>query len=185
MDANQASTYRFASHSREDTLTLGAALGAYLAAGDVVVLRGTLGAGKTVFTQGIGRGLGVREPIISPTFTLMREYHSGRVPLYHVDAYRLAGPAEAHTFGLDEYLYGDGVTVIEWGERVEPLLPDERLEFALAYGARGEREITGHAIGQHYSEILAKLSDPHPSPLPPPDLSQVVGEGDKLHDSGD
>ena len=146
------------SHSAEDTARLGAAVGARLAAGDVIVLRGPLGAGKTVFTQGIGRGLGVREHVISPTFTLLREHTSGRLPLYHVDAYRLAGAAEAYTFGLDEYLYGDGVTVIEWGERVETLLPDEYLAVELVYGETGERTLTLSARGAHYAAILRALT---------------------------
>ena len=142
------------SHSREETSALGEALARRLQPGDVVVLRGPLGASKTTLAQGIGRGLGVREPVISPTFTLLREYHSGRLPLYHVDAYRLAGPNEAHTFGLDEYLYGDGVTLIEWGERVEPLLPAERLDITLSYGDTGERTIVLAARGPRYAEYL-------------------------------
>ena len=146
------------SHSAEETARLGEAVGARLAPGDVVVLRGPLGAGKTVFTQGIGRGLGVREHVISPTFTLLREHTSGRLPLYHVDAYRLADAVEAYTFGLDEYLYGDGVTVIEWGERVATLLPDEYLAVDLAYGATGERRITLDAHGAHYADILRAVT---------------------------
>lgn len=145
-------------HSRAETQALGAALGARLQAGDVVVLRGALGAGKTTLAQGLAAGLGVREPVISPTFTLLREYTSGRLPLYHVDAYRLAGPNEAYTFGLDEYLYGDGVTVIEWGERVAALLPDERLDIELVYGARGERVITLTAWGAHCGELVDGLT---------------------------
>lgn len=151
-------TMTVVSHSAEDTARLGAAVGARLAPGDVIVLRGQLGAGKTVFTQGIGRGLGVREHVISPTFTLLREHTSGRLPLYHVDAYRLAGAVEAFTFGLDEYLYGDGVTVIEWGERVETLLPAEYLAVDLAYGATGERTLTLSARGAHYADILRALA---------------------------
>ena len=164
--------YTVMSHSREATTGLGEALGRRLQAGDVVVLRGTLGAGKTVLAQGIGRGLGVRESVISPTFTLLREYYSGRLPLYHVDAYRLTGPAEAHTFGLDEYLYGDGVTVIEWGERVEPLLPPDRLEVELVYGARGDRQVTLTARGPRYAELLRELNLPSL-----PISSQVEDEG--------
>lgn len=163
------------SHSRAETAALGMALGQALQAGDVIVLRGNLGAGKTVLAQGIGRGLGVREAVISPTFTLLREYRSGRLPFYHVDAYRLAGPAEAHTFGLDEYLYGDGVTVIEWGERVAPLLPDERLEIELVYGDEGEREITLQARGERYVALVARLIPPPPTPSPQP--GEGWGEG--------
>ncbi|MFN8475961.1 MAG: tRNA (adenosine(37)-N6)-threonylcarbamoyltransferase complex ATPase subunit type 1 TsaE [Anaerolineae bacterium] len=152
-------TLTVVSHSAEETARWGAAVGERLAAGDVVVLRGQLGAGKTVFTQGIGRGLGVREHVISPTFTLLREHTSGRLPLYHVDAYRLAGAVEAYTFGLDEYLYGDGVTVIEWGERVETLLPEEYLAVDLVYGETGQRTITLSARGAHYADILRGLAE--------------------------
>lgn len=144
--------------TREQTMAVGVALARRACAGDVIVLRGALGAGKTTLTQGIGRGLGIREPIISPTFTLLREYASGRLPLYHVDAYRLAGPSEAYTFGLDEYLYGDGITVIEWGERVETLLPDERLEVYLEYLDTDEREITLRARGDHYQAMVDALA---------------------------
>jgi tRNA threonylcarbamoyladenosine biosynthesis protein TsaE len=158
-DAARTRPLTVTTRSREDTTALGARLAAGLAPGDVVVLRGTLGAGKTVLTQGIGRGLGVREPIISPTFTLLREYHSGRLPLYHVDAYRLAGPVEALTFGLDEYLYGDGVTVVEWGERVSPLLPPDHLAVAIDYGGPGERTFRLVPHGSRYHALLTVLAD--------------------------
>lgn len=111
------------------TRAIGAAVATQLNAGDVVVLTGDLGAGKTVFAQGVGRGLGVTEPIVSPTFTLVREYE-GRVPFHHLDVYRLDREQEAIDLGLDE-LFDGAVTLIEWGEGVRSLLPPDRLEVTL------------------------------------------------------
>src|SRR4051794_25057361 len=95
------------SHSADQTRRLGARLAEWLAPGDVLLLRGDLGAGKTVFAQGVAAGLGIDEPVTSPTFTLIHEHH-GRVPLYHVDLYRIGGDVEAGDLGLEDYLYGDG-----------------------------------------------------------------------------
>lgn len=111
------------------TRAIGAAIATQLAVGDVVVLTGDLGTGKTVVAQGIGRGLGVTGSIVSPTFTLVREYE-GRVPLHHLDVYRLDREQEAIDLGLDE-LFDGAVTVIEWGEGVQSLLPPDRLEVTL------------------------------------------------------
>jgi tRNA threonylcarbamoyladenosine biosynthesis protein TsaE len=110
-----------------ETEALGARLAPLLAAGDVVVLTGGLGTGKTVLAKGIGRGLGVTEPVVSPTFTIVREYE-GDIPFQHLDVYRLDHLQEAIDLGLDELLDGDAVTVIEWGEAVGALLPPDRLE---------------------------------------------------------
>ncbi len=117
--------------SPQETRRLGALLGAALGPGDVVALEGDLGAGKTVFAQGMGSGLGVPDAITSPTFTLIHEYR-GRVPFYHVDLYRLsgeagAGEAEAGVIGLEEYLGGDGVAAVEWSQRAPGLLPRDHL----------------------------------------------------------
>jgi tRNA threonylcarbamoyladenosine biosynthesis protein TsaE len=106
------------SASPEETRRLGAALGALLAAGDVVLLVGELGSGKTAFTQGIGVGLGVEGPINSPTFTIVKEY-DGRLPLYHFDLYRIEEPEELFALGFEEYFGGEGVAVVEWAERGE------------------------------------------------------------------
>lgn len=116
-----------ASHLRSasvaETHHLGKLLGALLAPGDVVLLEGDLGAGKTALTQGIGAGLGVRSVINSPTFTILKEY-TGRLPLYHFDLYRIESPDEIYTLGFDDYFSGDGVCVVEWAERGEPQEPD-------------------------------------------------------------
>jgi tRNA threonylcarbamoyladenosine biosynthesis protein TsaE len=118
-------------HSAERTAELGARLADLLVPGDVVILSGDLGSGKTVFAQGVGRGLGVEERVVSPTFTIAREYE-GRLPLQHLDVYRLDHVQEASDLGLAELPDDHAVTLVEWGERVSALLPPERLEVRLA-----------------------------------------------------
>ena len=108
--------------SAEETEALGARLAERLQPGDVVALTGELGAGKTCFTQGVARGLGVRGRAVSPTFVLVNEYR-GRLPVHHVDAYRTESLTELLDLGLDEMLSGDGVTIVEWADKLEPLLP--------------------------------------------------------------
>lgn len=118
------------SHSPEETRALGRRLAALLDSGDVVVLAGNLGAGKTCLAQGICQGLGVDEPVSSPTFTLINEYQ-GRLKVYHLDAYRLTGPADAADLGLDEILGGDGVALVEWADRIAEYLPQDRMQVEL------------------------------------------------------
>ncbi len=114
----------------EETFRVGQLIGAALSPGDIVCLHGDLGAGKTVLTQGIGWGLGVNQPINSPTFTLVNEY-AGRIPLYHLDLYRLAEPAQLEQIGWEECVFGEGVAVIEWPEVLTPLLPADYLKISL------------------------------------------------------
>jgi tRNA threonylcarbamoyladenosine biosynthesis protein TsaE len=118
----------------EETEAAAAELARDLAPGDVVALVGDLGAGKTAFARGLARALGVRGPVHSPTFTLIHEYR-GKWPVYHIDLYRIAGEAEAETLGLEEYFEGDGVTVIEWADRAEALLPPRAIRVELSAGA--------------------------------------------------
>ena len=118
------------SRSADDTHALGVRLAALLMPGDVVVLTGDLGAGKTVLAKGIAAGLGVSEPVVSPTFTIVREYE-GDIPLQHLDVYRLDHFQEVIDLGLDELLDGHAVTIVEWGEAVSALLPVDRLEVSL------------------------------------------------------
>jgi tRNA threonylcarbamoyladenosine biosynthesis protein TsaE len=108
--------------SAEDTAVVGAALAEDLVAGDVVALTGALGAGKTCFTQGVARGLGARGRVVSPTFVLVNEYR-GRLPIHHVDAYRTQSLTELLDLGLEELFAGDGVTIVEWADKLAPLLP--------------------------------------------------------------
>jgi tRNA threonylcarbamoyladenosine biosynthesis protein TsaE len=152
-DTPEGSALDVLSHSAAQTERLGARLGELLAAGDVVLLEGGLGAGKTVFAQGVARGLGVNDPVTSPTFVLVHEYE-GRVPLYHADLYRLAGAAEATTIGLEEYLWGDGVTLIEWPERAASLVPPEHLAVALRPISDTKRAIRLTPHGTRFAQVV-------------------------------
>jgi tRNA threonylcarbamoyladenosine biosynthesis protein TsaE len=137
MKAMDTSTSAQERHSAgvEETESIAAELARGLAPGAVVALTGDLGAGKTAFARGMARALRVREPVHSPTFTLVNEYHGDRT-LYHIDLYRLAGAREAEGIGLDEYLEGDGITVIEWAERAAGLLPPRTVRVELLPGPR-------------------------------------------------
>lgn len=119
-------------HSAEETRALGAALARAAKPGDVLWLHGDLGAGKTEMTKGIAEGLAAADPVSSPSFALIHEYLGGRLPLYHIDLYRLDG-GSAQDLGLDEYLEGDGVTVIEWGERLPANYFPDGIDITLAY----------------------------------------------------
>ena len=138
----------------EDTQALGRALADLLRAGDLVVLVGPLGAGKTALTQGIGAGLGVREPVTSPTFVISRVHNGGRLPLVHVDAYRLGGVADVDDLDLDVTVE-DSVTVVEWGQGLVERLADEHLEVHLDRGEDDVRTATLVPHGDGWEERLA------------------------------
>lgn len=121
-------------------MALGERLGAKLMPGDVVALFGDLGAGKTTLTKGIARGMRLPAEVHSPTFTLIHE-HPGEIPLYHVDLYRLASEEEVEWIGIEEYIYGEGVTIVEWADRMRRLLPPERLDIDLRMTGDTEREL--------------------------------------------
>jgi tRNA threonylcarbamoyladenosine biosynthesis protein TsaE len=139
--------------SPEATMALAAALATVAEAGDLVCLRGELGAGKTVFAKGFGRGLGVQATISSPSFILMAE-HAGRLPLFHVDLYRLSGPADAVGGGLLDERQADGVTLIEWPERLGSLIPARRLDVSIEGAADAHRAITFRAVGAGLERYL-------------------------------
>jgi tRNA threonylcarbamoyladenosine biosynthesis protein TsaE len=163
------------SHSPAQTRRFGARLGGLLQAGDLVCLEGGLGTGKTCLVQGIGRGMGVAEPITSPSFTLIAEDRPSQISsaetaahgepggsaapvLYHVDLYRLqTAVEEARGFGLEDYFLSEGVCVIEWAERAEPILPQERLWVALRYVDQSKRGLMIRATGARYDELLQKF----------------------------
>ena len=111
----------------EETFAFGKMLGEQAKPGEVICLNGDLGVGKTVFTKGFAEGLGITEPVNSPTFTIVQQYDSGRMPLYHFDVYRISGPWDMDELGYEEYFYGDGVCLIEWGRLIEELLPDDTI----------------------------------------------------------
>ena len=115
----------FETYSPEETLEIGKLLGENAAPGEVYALIGDLGAGKTVFTKGFAQGLGIEEPVNSPTFTILQIYEEGRIPLYHFDVYRIEEPEEMEEVGFYEYIDGDGVCLIEWAGRIGDLLPPE------------------------------------------------------------
>lgn len=126
-----------------DTEALAAGLAPALQAGDVLLLSGPLGAGKTCFTRGLAAGLGHdADAVLSPTFQLVRELRGGRLPLYHIDLYRLSGPAEAVRLGLEEYFDGHGVSVVEWPERLGALAPSGAWTVELLPLESGERRVT-------------------------------------------
>lgn len=130
------------SDSREQTLETGRIIGSVLERGDIVALIGELGSGKTCLTQGLAQGLGVAEnvPVVSPTFTLINEY-PGKLPLVHLDVYRLSGPRDLEDMGYEEYFYGGGVIVIEWAEKVRDVLPDRTLFVTMRYVDENTREL--------------------------------------------
>ena len=124
--------------------------------GDIYLLTGQLGAGKTCLTQGIAWGLDIREYTLSPSFVIMRELH-GRLPLYHIDFYRLDNVAEISDLGLDDYLYGRGVCVIEWAEKGLAVLPDDHLLVRIAYMSENERSLEMEPRGRRYVSLLEQL----------------------------
>ena len=117
----------YESTSAEMTAELGRRIGRALNPGDIICIDGNLGVGKTVFTQGVAEGLGITESVCSPTFTLVQEYYEGRIPLYHFDVYRISGPWDMDDLGYEDYFYGDGVCMIEWGRMIDDLLPPETI----------------------------------------------------------
>jgi len=120
----------FKTFSQEETIEIGKALGRLLNTGDIVCINGDLGTGKTVFTNGIAKSLGIKEHITSPTFTIVNEY-SGRVPFYHFDVYRIADSEEMFEIGFEEYLYGEGIVVIEWADIIKDILPEEVIQVTI------------------------------------------------------
>lgn len=116
----------YETYSPEETRALGRRIGERAAPGDIYTLTGELGVGKTVFTQGIAEGLGITEPVTSPTFTIVQVYEEGRMPFYHFDVYRIADLSEMDEIGYEDYFFGEGLCMIEWAELIEELIPKTR-----------------------------------------------------------
>ena len=112
------------SFREKDTFDAAYSLGSQAQAGDIFLLEGELGVGKTVFAKGFAKGLGIDEPVTSPTFTIIQEYPQGRIPLYHFDVYRIADVEEMYELGYESYFFGDGVCLIEWASLIEEILPE-------------------------------------------------------------
>ncbi|MBM3187932.1 MAG: tRNA (adenosine(37)-N6)-threonylcarbamoyltransferase complex ATPase subunit type 1 TsaE [Chloroflexi bacterium] len=165
-------------HSPKQTHLLGARLGALLRPGDVVCLQGDLGTGKTCLTQGIGAGLDVVGVIHSPTFVYINEHQPANVGpyLYHVDLYRIQDYFDALSLGLEDYVYGNGVTVIEWAERAIEIIPAQRLWVTLTYLDHTKRRLFFEASGARYREILRTLErELYGRPSPPTDAQPLEG----------
>ena len=129
------------SDSDSRTLEIGQELGSKLKSGMVVSLRGSLGAGKTVLAKGIAKALGIKEAIVSPTFTIVQEYDGERMKMYHLDLYRLSGEDEFESMGGEEFLYPDGITLIEWSEKIEDMLPDDTVYINITINEDQSRDI--------------------------------------------
>ena len=119
------------SFSPEDTFRVGEQLAKDARPGDIYTLDGDLGVGKTIFTKGMATGLGIEEPVTSPTFTILQEYESGRLPLYHFDVYRIGDPEEMDEIGYEDYFYGQGICLIEWAGLIEELIPKEAVRICI------------------------------------------------------
>jgi len=149
---------RALTRSTDETLELAGSVGELLRAGDVVSLVGDLGAGKTVFARGVARALGVTEPVVSPSFTIVREY-DGRMPLVHVDVYRIDTVQELYDLGFEELVRDDGVTLVEWGDMIDGLLPGDRLDVRLTPGATDdERVVEIEGQGRSWRARAAELA---------------------------
>ncbi len=152
----QTNILKIDTNSPDETQNIGRFLGARTDPGDVFALLGPLGSGKTCLTQGIAWGLGVQEHARSPTFVLATQYH-GRLNLYHIDLYRLDSPEATDELGLDEYLYGDGVCVVEWAEKAPDIYPDQHMTIKIESLDSTTRRLTLTAKGEHYSQIMNAL----------------------------
>ena len=155
MDNQDTFSFVYHSHGLPDTDAFAAALAQLVRPGTVIGLDGDLGAGKTAFSQCFARHLGVKENVSSPTFTIIKEY-AGRLPLYHMDVYRLSVD-EADELGLDEYLYGGGVCLIEWSRIIGELLPADRLQLQIESSGLEERTITIAGTGAEYADLCRSL----------------------------
>ena len=145
--------------SPSETIRIGKQIGRLLQRGDVVALMGELGAGKTQFIKGLAQGVGVGKSayVSSPSFTLINEY-KGKIPFYHIDLYRLEEEKEAEGLGLEEYFHGEGITAVEWADRIPSLLPGELLRVNIHYTDKQTRSIELVAKGERYEELINTMS---------------------------
>ena len=141
----------------EETEKFGLFLGENLRPGDVVCLNGDLGAGKTTLTKSIAKGLGIDDYVTSPTFTIVNEYY-GKIDLYHIDTYRLDDMVDVDYLGFDEYFYSDGVTIVEWAEKIRDALPEEYMEINIK-SQDEKRDLTIKYVGNRFDELKEKLDE--------------------------
>ncbi|HEX7057768.1 MAG TPA: tRNA (adenosine(37)-N6)-threonylcarbamoyltransferase complex ATPase subunit type 1 TsaE [Bacilli bacterium] len=152
----EADSYRYKACDEQATEKLAREVAKRLPPGAVIALDGDLGAGKTRFTSALAREMGIEKTVNSPTFTLIKEYEDGRLPLFHMDVYRISED-EASALGLDDYFFGEGVTVVEWASRIRDLLPDERLAIYIENGGGNLRVFYLHPLGEQYEAICQEL----------------------------
>lgn len=150
--------FSIATDSPEATTQVGIALGKLVSPGDVLLLQGPLGTGKTCMTQGLAQGMGITTPVTSPTFILVNQY-PGTLTLYHIDLYRLETVVEAEDLGLDDYFFGDGVCVVEWPERAFAAMPPEHLLVVLEHTGELQRHLTFVAAGERHQTLLRQLQE--------------------------
>lgn len=151
---------RLLSGSAAATIRIGKAIARHACKGDIVCLCGQLGAGKTVLAKGIAAGLGIAQgKVVSPTFVLIREYPHARLPLYHFDLYRLESPSDILVLGYEEYFYDDGVTVVEWADRLKYLLPEEHLRIELSIRKDKKRILAFTARGSRYGRLIEEIHE--------------------------
>jgi len=143
--------------SPEETKNLGKEVSKLTKPGDLLAFYGELGAGKTCFIQGISQGLKVKDYVTSPSFTIINEYQ-GKIPIYHFDLFRLNNAEEILEFSYEEYFYGEGLTVIEWAEKIEQLLPKEHLEIEIKFKDRYQRTISFIPQGDRFNKFLEELN---------------------------
>ncbi len=148
-----ARRFELITKSPEESRRLGALIGNLAQPGDVLLLTGNLGAGKTCLTQGIAGGLGIKDYVMSPSFVILREL-KGRIYLYHIDLYRLDNINETANLGLDDYLYGDGICAVEWADKALNLMPKKHLRIKIDYLSENERRFVFQAKGKRYFKIL-------------------------------
>lgn len=146
--------YEKLTNSAIETKEFATRLGTLVSPGDVITLEGDLGAGKTTFTQGLAVGLGVKRNVTSPTFTIIKEYQ-GRIPLYHMDVYRLEDAEE--DIGFAEYFYGTGITIIEWAQYIDDFLPKNRLDIYIEVIDQDRRKIICQSSDSHYETLISEL----------------------------
>lgn len=147
----------FRTKSSDETERIGFKLGSLLKRGSIVLVSGDLGVGKTVLTKGIAKGMGIDDYVTSPTFMIVNE-HMGEIPLYHFDVYRIDDYRELYDIGYEEYFYGDGVCVIEWPEKIMPLIPEENIFIHIYMGdSFDERVVEIDSNGTKYDEVIKEM----------------------------
>lgn len=144
-------------HSKEETQQVASHLATLLHEGQVILLEGDLGAGKTTFVGGVGKALGIAETIASPTFNILKCYFEAKPPMYHIDAYRLEG--QNIELGLEEFIEGDGVCLIEWPQYIAPLLPKDHLKISFYHVEGDKRKLVFEGMGKEYRSIVEKMEE--------------------------